>query len=168
MPIKIYLNTHSIGLRSWDSRILRPGKVRDCLLNRNLVTQHPNVEFVRSNFSEMLQNTPFEPLLSKMNTSSWSVVQLSDMVRLILLKKHGKALFVCFVSIKKYYLLFYFKGGFYLDFDNIVFRKIHCLRNTFSYLENYLNIENGIMVNKCKLYYIFFISIMRIIVGLAS
>jgi hypothetical protein len=90
MSIKIYSNTHSIGLRSWDSRILRPGKVRDCLFNRNLIMQHPNVEFVRTNFIELLQNTPFMPVLSKINTSSWSVVQLSDMVRLILLKKHGK------------------------------------------------------------------------------
>ena len=108
MPIKIYLNTHSIGLRSWDSRILRPGKVRDCLLNRNLVMQHPNVEFVRSNFSEMLQNTPFEPLLSKMITSSWSIVQLSDTVRLILLKKHGKAFFCWFCFYKEFLLIVLF------------------------------------------------------------
>ena len=112
----------------------RPGRVRSCSFNHLLTTKMSNVEFIRTDFNEMLETTPFKPLLSEIKTSSWSVVQLSDIVRLILLKKDG---------------------GFYLDFDNIVFRPISCLRNTFSYLEEVPNIENGIMVSKISFLSIF-------------
>jgi len=60
-----------------------------------------------------------------MKKSPYWIVQLSDAARLILLEKYG---------------------GIYLDFDNIVFRFLHCLRNTLSYLQEELHIENGIMV----------------------
>ena len=111
----------------------RPGRVRSCSFNLQL-TKMLNVEFIRTDFNQMLEKTAFRPLLSKIKTSAWWVVQLSDIVRLILLKKHG---------------------GFYLDFDNIVFRSIDCLRNTFSYLEEAPNIENGIMV--CQIFLLAFL-----------
>ena len=61
----------------------RPGRVRSCSFNHLLTTKMSNVEFIRTDFNEMLETTPFKPLLSEIKTSSWSVVQLSDIVRLI-------------------------------------------------------------------------------------
>ncbi|KAI9563398.1 hypothetical protein GHT06_010861 [Daphnia sinensis] len=127
MDVKVYLNTAKIGPPGWDDLLRRPGRVRSCSLNQMLDSEFSNVEMIRENFTSILRNSSFRPLIESGNfhTSHWSVVQVSDAIRLLLLQKYG---------------------GYYLDFDNIVFRSLHCLRNGFSYLEEHPNIENGIMV----------------------
>ncbi|KAK4026396.1 alpha-1,4-N-acetylglucosaminyltransferase [Daphnia magna] len=127
MDIKVYLNVAKIGPPGWDDLLRRPGRVRSCSFNQMLGSEFSNVEMIRENFTSILENSPFRPLIESGNfhTSHWSVVQVSDAIRLLLLQKYG---------------------GYYLDFDNIVFRSLHCLRNGFSYLEEHPNIENGIMV----------------------
>ena len=127
MSVKIYLNAAQSGQPAWDHLLMRPGRVRSCVLNQMLVSQFSNVEFVRRNFTSMLQDSIFRPIIESFQKSQWSVVQTSDAIRLLLLRKNG---------------------GFYLDFDNIIFRPLHCLRNVLSYLEEKPNIENGIMVIK--------------------
>lgn len=129
MHVKVYLNTHRIGPPGWDDLLRRPGRVRSCAFNDMLLAQDfsSNVQMVRQNFTQVLADSLFRPLVAGGNfhSSHWSVVQISDAIRLLLLQQHG---------------------GYYLDFDNIVFRPLHCLRNGFSYLEEHPNIENGIMV----------------------
>lgn len=127
MTIKVYLNMAKIGPPGWDDLIRRPGRVRSCSFNQMLIKEFSNVEMLRENFTSILEKSQFRPLIENGNfqTSHWSVVQVSDAMRLLLLQQHG---------------------GYYLDFDNIVFRSLHCLRNGFSYLEEHPNIENGIMV----------------------
>lgn len=127
MDVRVHTNAVRMGPPGWDHRVMRPGKVRSCAFNRILADLHPNVRFIREDFSRWLEeeDSSFRPHLERMKSSPYWVVQLSDVIRLILLKKHG---------------------GFYLDFDNIVFRPIHCLRNSVSYLEEAVHIENGIMV----------------------
>lgn len=128
--LKIILYFNTMGLVSpprWDDGMRRAGRVRSCVLNRMLVSNFPQIEVVHQNFTELLQNTDFWPIVEdgSLTESQWSVVQLSDAVRLILLQK---------------------QGGFYLDFDTINFRPLHCLRNSLSYLEEVPNIENSVMV----------------------
>lgn len=128
MNIQIHLNTDKIGPPAWDDLLRRPGRVRSCAFNALLQNQFShNVQMIRENFTNVLKESLFRPLIESGNfqTSHWSVVQISDAIRLLLLQQHG---------------------GYYLDFDNIVFRPLHCLRNGFSYLEEHPNIENGIMV----------------------
>lgn len=130
MKIKVYINTDKLGPPGWADRFMRPGRVRSCKLNE-LISKYNNVEMIRDNFTALLENSPFRPLIDtgKIQESQWSVVQISDAIRLLLLQKHG---------------------GIYLDFDNVVFRPLHCLRNVFSYLEEKPNIENGILVSMTK------------------
>ncbi len=125
MNVKIYLNGGQSGSPTWDELLMRPGQVRSCMFNQMLVSQFSNVEYVRENFTSMMQDSIFRSVVESVQKSQWSVVQTSDAVRLLLLQKNG---------------------GIYLDFDNIVFRPLHCLRNVLSYLEEKPNIENGIMV----------------------
>ena len=127
MLIRIYTNSDRTGLSGWDDRVMRPGRVRSCAFNRILLnlTSH-NIRFIRENFTHRLaEEKSFRRHLDEMKKSPFWVVQVSDAMRLILLKKHG---------------------GLYLDFDNIVFRPLHCLRNSLSYLEEEVHIENGVMV----------------------
>ena len=126
MQIYVYLNTVKLG-PVWADRWMRPGRVRSCSLNQMLVSQFSNVQFIRRNFTAMLAESNFRKLVETtgFRESRWSIVQISDAVRVLLLQNDG---------------------GIYLDFDNIVFRPLHCLRNGFSYLEEAPNIENGIMV----------------------
>lgn len=127
MKIGVYLNTAKLGPPGWADRLMRPGRVRSCNLNQMLIEKYSNVKMIYDNFTVMLQESRFRPLVETgcLQESRWSVVQISDAIRLLLLQK---------------------LGGIYLDFDNIIFRPLHCLRNVFSYLEEKPNIENGILV----------------------
>jgi lactosylceramide 4-alpha-galactosyltransferase len=125
MKITIYINTVEVGPPGWDDLLRRPGRVRSCRFNQMLPEKFPNVQIVRENFTQVLEKSLFRTLIKTFLVSHWSVVQISDAIRLLLLQEHG---------------------GFYLDFDNIVFRPLYCLQNGFSYLEEHPNIENGIMV----------------------
>ena len=124
MKIRVYLNTVELEPK-WAARWMRPGRVRSCSLNEMLVSQFQNAKIVHRNFTAKLHESEFRTLVPSFNKSQWSVVQISDAIRLLLLQKYG---------------------GIYLDFDNIVFRPLHGLKNGFSYLEEAPNIENGIMV----------------------
>lgn len=127
MEVEVYLNTAKLGPPGWADRLIRPGRVRSCTLNERLIQEFSNVRMIHHNFTVMLQESPFRPLIEtgRLQESRWSVVQISDAIRLLLLQEHG---------------------GIYLDFDNIIFRPLHCLHNVFSYLEEKPNIENGILV----------------------
>ena len=133
MEIRIYSNTAKLGRPAWDSRVIRHGIVRFCALNQILLTDRQfdgnKIQFIRRNFEEWLPKFDGSTFklhhFDQMKKSPYWTVQLSDAARLILLEKYG---------------------GIYLDFDNIVFRSLHCLRNTLSYLQEELHIENGIMV----------------------
>lgn len=128
MSISVHVNTMRIGGHHEEQHIFRPGRVRSCALNEMLADRYNNVRFIKENFLDLLRGSEFWPLIEsrKIQLSPWSDVQVSDAVRLILLYK---------------------SGGIYLDFDNVVFRPLHCLKNTLSYLKEAPNIENGIMVS---------------------
>lgn len=132
MDINVYTNIARLGRPAWDGRIIRHGRVRSCTLNRLLTNNEHKfgrrIQFIRKNFGDWLPkfNSTFKSHhFEEMKKSPHWIVQLSDVARLVLLEKFG---------------------GIYLDFDNIVFRPLHCLRNTLSYLQEELHIENGIMV----------------------
>ena len=110
MHIDVYLNTKQIGDQDAEKNINR----RSCAFN-NIVFNRSNVSPIREDFSEKLRNTPFRKLFEsgKLRNSPWSSVQLSDAMRNVYL---------------------YERGGIYLDFDVMVFRPLHCLRNTLSYM----------------------------------
>ena len=126
MEINVYTSATRIGRGSSDQQLI-PGRVRSCSLNQMLTSAYSNVQFRPTDFGEQLKASPFRALheSGQMESSDWSVVQISDAIRLLVLQRDG---------------------GFYLDFDNMVFRPLHCLRNTMSYLEEAPNIENGVMV----------------------
>ena len=117
MDICIYTNSAKLGRPAWDSRVIRHGIVRFCALNQILLTDRQfdgnKIQFIRRNFEEWLPKFDGSTFklhhFDQMKKSPYWTVQLSDAARLILLEKYG---------------------GIYLDFDNIVFRSLHCLLNT--------------------------------------
>lgn len=125
MRVDVYFNTRRIGDRDAEQDIQR----RSCAFNA-VALGRSNVNVIKENFASKLRNTPFWGLIEtrKLPNSPWSSVQLSDLMRIVYLNE---------------------TGGIYLDFDVMVLRPLHCLRNTLSYLtiEIEASIENGIMVN---------------------
>lgn len=129
MEVKVYVNIDKFGPTYGDDQLIRPGRVRSCSFNSMLASRFPNIDSIRLNLTQMIVEEPrFASLFEsgKLQESQWPVVHISDAVRLLLLEKYG---------------------GIYLDFDNIVFRPLHCLRNTFSYLDGLPIIENGVLVS---------------------
>ena len=128
MSVKVYFNTVEMNPPSWDDRIMRPGRVRSCTLNHLLTSHYSNVEMIAANFTNVLQETQFRPLVEfkRLQKIRASAIELGEAMRLFILKKYG---------------------GFYLDFDSIVFRPLHCLRNMLSYLtDQFPSIINEVMV----------------------
>ena len=129
MSIKVHRNVDkTISSPSWDANIIRPGRMRSCIFNRLLSDSHqfPNIEFISQNFTLMLHNSIFRPLLNSIRENhSWSLEQTSYAIGLLMLHENG---------------------GFYLDFDDIVLRQLHCLRNAFSYFKNKSSKDHGMMV----------------------
>ena len=126
MQIRVHINENKNATPDWDHHFVRPGRVRSCVLNYLLSNLSSNIQLLHADFTrDFLSSSSFWPLRKELEKSSWSTVHLSDAIRLILLQRYG---------------------GYYLDFDNIVLRPLHCLNNTLSYLEEAPNIENGIMI----------------------
>ena len=128
MSVKIYFNTVEMNPPSWDDRIMRPGRVHACTLNQLLTSHYSNVEMIAKNFTHVLQETQFRPVVEskKHPKSKASIIEIGEAMRLIILQKYG---------------------GFYLDFDSIVFRPLHCLQNMFSYLmDEFPSIRSEVMV----------------------
>jgi len=117
MDICIYTNSAKLGRPAWDSRVIRHGIVRFCALNQILLTDHQfnsnRIKLIRRNFEEWLPKFDGSTFklhhFDQIKKSTYLIVQLNDAARLIFLDKNG---------------------GIYLDFDNIVFRSLHCLLNT--------------------------------------
>lgn len=140
MKVMLYVNNIRVGPYDPEPGILRHGRVRSCTFNRILSLTYGNLNIVKSNFLDNIRDTDFGELVEsrKLLRSRWSDVQIGEIMRLILLNQ---------------------TGGIYLDFNNIVFRPIHCLRNTFSYYKDAPNIANAIMVYNS--YFLYFSVMMK-------
>lgn len=101
-----------------------------CPVTSVLLEQMNNIEIVRENLVELLEETPLWQLhkTGSFNRSSWRLFHLSDAARVALLWK---------------------KGGTYLDMDCIVLRPLESLNNTIGTMENGNDVpswvENGVM-----------------------
>jgi lactosylceramide 4-alpha-galactosyltransferase len=100
-----------------------------CPVTSVLLKQMNNIEIVRENLVELLEETPLWQLhkTGSFNRSSWRLFHLSDAARVALLWK---------------------KGGTYLDMDCIVLRPLESLNNTIGTVENGNVpswVENGVM-----------------------
>lgn len=130
MGIRVHTNAARLGPPGWDQRMVR--QIRSCAFNQlltKLQDSSSNVQIIRENFGQVLKDEPsFRPHLDTIKAGPFWAVHVSDVMRLILLKKYG---------------------GIFLDFDKIVFRSLHCLRNALTYLEGGPNgeeIQNSAMV----------------------
>ena len=109
-------------------KVALAGQQRNCAVTNKLFHDwRSNVRLVREDLLEHLKNTSLYRLHQKglLNQSSHPLVHRSDAVRVAMLWKYG---------------------GIYLDLDCLVFRPIHCLRNTVGLIDFLPNwVENGVM-----------------------